>query len=308
MRRSTILPLLAASVALAVPSLAASPGDPPSGAAGSLADQTAPAKPLPAVTRPLHDLELAFATAGRIEAVPVRLGDRVAAGALLVQLDDDELTSQVELLALRANDDSAITAAKAGFEAADDLFRRTRSAFEGQSANVKELTDAQLRATKAKADLLDSQREFAEAKLQLAQFRVRLDRMRLVAPFAGRIEAVAVEPGGAIDELAPAIRLVDTSAVKIDLSVPTDQTFALRVGQTMTVRYRGIDRAPGTATIVSLADVADAASKTRVIRLEMPNPEGLPAGLPVEVTLPPAVGGSLATASSNSSTTGDETE
>jgi hypothetical protein len=42
------------------------------------------------------------------------------------------------------------------------------------------------------------------------------------------------------------------------------------------------------ATVASLAFVADAASRTRIVRLTMPNDAGLPAGLPVEVLVPAA--------------------
>ena len=44
------------------------------------------------------------------------------------------------------------------------------------------------------------------------------------------------------------------------------------------------------ATVQSMAQVADPASRTRIVRLEMANERRLPAGLPVEVMVPAPAG------------------
>ncbi|MFO0827149.1 MAG: efflux RND transporter periplasmic adaptor subunit [Phycisphaerales bacterium] len=257
-------------------------------APGAQSVDTANPNSFPAVTRPVHDLDLAFPMAGRVKEVPVKPGDRVSAGDLLVRLDDDELEVLVALSGLRAESTAAIDSARVAHDAAEDLLARTQAAFKADGANTKDVSDARTRAAAAQAALAEAELKSNEAKLEMKQFQTRLDRMRLNAPFNGVVELVHVEAGGAIDELAPAVRLVDSSRLKIDVAVPAGRTLDLRVGQTMSVRYRSAagKSATAEATITSLAEVADAASRTRTVRLEMANDAGLPAGLPVDVLVP----------------------
>ncbi|MDZ4828926.1 MAG: efflux RND transporter periplasmic adaptor subunit [Phycisphaerae bacterium] len=241
----------------------------------------------PAVTRPRHDIEMAFAMAGRIKEVPVQLGDRVAIGELLVELEHGEIDAQIAMSELRASNTADIEAAADALASAQDTMERTKAALAEGGANAREVLDARTRESRARSDYADAKRKVEEAKLEAQQLRARLARTKLIAPFAGVIETLTVEESGAIDDTEPALRLVDTTNLKIDVSLPADRTLGLAVGSTLEVRYRGgMNAGLRRATITSLAEVADAASRTRSVRLEMPNDAGLPAGLPVEVLLP----------------------
>jgi multidrug efflux pump subunit AcrA (membrane-fusion protein) len=86
------------------------------------------------------------------------------------------------------------------------------------------------------------------------------------------------------------MRLVDDSAFRVDVAVPTELTLDLVPGRTLTVAHRGRAAigAPTEATIRSIASVADAGSSTRLVRLELANPTRLPAGLTIDVLVPTA--------------------
>src|SRR5262249_40850441 len=83
----------------------------------------------PSVTKPIHDVELAFAMPGRLELLAFKPGDKVAAGTLIARLEDDELEAQVALSEIRANDQATIKAAKAARDQAEDLRSRVERAF-----------------------------------------------------------------------------------------------------------------------------------------------------------------------------------
>lgn len=259
----------------------------------------------PAITRPVRDLDLAFGVSGRLQAVLVRRGERVKAGQLLAQLDGDDLAATVRLLEVRAQGEHEIEAAQAAWELASQTYGRVKEAFEQQAAKPRELDDAWSEAKRTFAEFELARQRKKEAAIELDGAKARHAKTRMEATFGGLVEEVRIEAGGAVDELAPVMRLVDDSAFRIDVAVPVELTLDLSIGQTLTVRYRGglETLVPGElqyATVMSLAHVADAASRTRVVRLEMPNPKGMPAGVPVEV-LVPAGAAPTETASANES-------
>lgn len=255
--------------------------------------EIAAARAYPAVTKPVQDLELAFPMPGRIERLDVAQGDAVAKGQVLAELENDDIDAQIALAELRAANAASVEAAQAGLESAKDMLARVERAFADHGANEKELLDARTRVVTAQADLVEAQQRIEEAKLEARQHRARLDRSRLTAPFAGVVECVKVERGGSIDELAAVVRVVDTSRLRIDVPLPIDVAESIVLKATLGVRAR--DSAAGTtpmpATVVWRAEVADPASRTRVVRLEMENADGRPAGVPVEVLVPATVAG-----------------
>lgn len=272
----------------------------------------APTVACPAVTRPVRDLELAFGVSGRLKSVQVKRGDRVASGQVLAQLDGEDLAATVRLLDVRARGDHEIEAAEAAWNLANDTFGRIRKAFEEQAAKQREVDDAWARARQTFAEFELARQRKIEAGIELDAAKARYEKTRMTATFAGVVEEVRIEAGGAVDELAPVMRLVDDSAFRIDVAVPVELTLSLSVGQSLGVRYRGLS-APLVAgevqyaTIMSLAHVADAASRTRVVRLELPNGKRMPSGVPVEVLVPnpaPAVAEADATSANAAAPSG----
>jgi RND family efflux transporter MFP subunit len=257
-------------------------------AAGLLALGSPPATDagFPAVTRPLHDLRLAFPTSGRIDSIAVRLGERVTAGALLATLDDADLAAEEGLLRLRAGSAVEVEAALMAFELADDRLCRIREAGDGGGATPIEINDAQREASRLQKELELAHQRRREAACELARVEALRSKQRLVAPFDGVVEELVLEAGGAVDELAPLLRVVDERVLRVEVAVPVEHTLQLRPGQAITVWYAPeLGAAPQRAVVTAVAAVADAASRTRLIHAEMPNATGLPAGLPVRVGL-----------------------
>jgi RND family efflux transporter MFP subunit len=240
------------------------------------------------ITHPRQDVRLAFGISGRVESLEVGRGDRVVAGQVLARLDGDDVEANVKLLQVRALGTWAIEGAEASWRAADDTLRRTAAAHGEGGATDRELFDARQRAEQLKASLNVERQKQIEASWELAAAKARFERTIMRATFDGVIEDVHLEPGSAVDELAAVLRLVDDSVFRVDVAVPTERTFGLAPGTTITVAHRGdaARGAPTKAIVLSLASVADAASGTRMVRLELANPTGLPAGLPIDVFVP----------------------
>jgi len=98
------------------------------------------------------------------------------------------------------------------------------------------------------------------------------------------IDIVIVATGDTVEAFQPIARLVDSSILWIDASTPTRRTLDLTVGDPAWVRYVDDPDAPAVEGVIKhLAHVADASSGTRLVRIELRNTDGGPAGRHVEV-------------------------
>jgi multidrug resistance efflux pump len=108
--------------------------------------------------------------------------------------------------------------------------------------------------------------------------------MRLTAPIDGRVEEVSVEAGESVGTLGPVVRIVQNDPLWIDVPVSITQALDLKLGQDAWVTFPGAtaDASPN-GRIINISAVADAASETLRIRIEVPNPQKRPAGERVAV-------------------------
>lgn len=241
-----------------------------------------------AVTTARYDLKLGFTVGGKVVSVPIKPGDYVEAGQVLMTLDDEEGEALVELYELRAASDLEKRAAQARLEMALVEEKAITQAYEHQAASSIEVERAVLGVKLAALELNMAQQRGREIRPQLRQARSRHKQYTLTAPTAGFVDTIVVAEGETVEELKPVMRLVVTDPLWIDAAVPTDQTLSIKTGDPAWVRLNlpGYDQ-PIQGKVIHMAQVADAASDTRLVRIEMSNHHGLPAGSPAMVDFTP---------------------
>lgn len=238
-----------------------------------------------AIALPRHDLRLGFTVAGRVTETLVQPGDHVAQGQALVRLDNRESQAQIDLYALRAESELDELAAEAEWRLAQNEEARVRDAFSKSAAGAFEVERAALQTQRKETELAIARQRRAEAQAMLRQARARNDEYTLLAPMAGVIEQTLVSPGEMVEASRPVLRLVVTDPLRLEAPVATGDTVPLRVGAPAWVTLSLPDQESAIrGQIVHIAQVADAASDTRVVRIEIPNPDGLPAGCHAFVT------------------------
>ena len=177
---------------------------------------------------------LAPSLGGQIATLGVREGDRVKAGALLLELWNQDLVAQVTLAEREAEAALARTrAACLQAESAEREAERQRK-LEKRHLTSEETLDRAI--TEAQAGRADCEAAQATARVQAAQVKVaqaHLDKTRLRAPFAG----IVAEVSGELSEYAtpsppgiptpPAIDLIDDRCSF--LAAPIDEVDAARV-------------------------------------------------------------------------------
>lgn len=180
---------------------------------------------------------------GQITTLPVRVGQRVKKGQLLLELWNKDLAARLSLAkreedAARAKKKAVCLRAEIARRDADRLLRLRKT-----GAASEERTDRAV--TEAKA--LDAECAAAESAVSVSRARAasilaNLERTRLVAPFDG----VIAEINGELNEYVtpspigiptpPAVDIIDTSCFYVE--APIDEVDAPRVSVGMPARIR----------------------------------------------------------------------
>ncbi|RMF74731.1 MAG: efflux RND transporter periplasmic adaptor subunit [Acidobacteria bacterium] len=197
---------------------------------------------------------------GRVDAVPVHEGQRVARGQLLAKLENRDLEAAV------AQAEAALVMAEAQLENVRAQHDRIVRLHERGSATDKDLEDVQAAFRTAKAAVRQ-----AEANLQAA--KVTAGYAKIVSPVAGWVVDKRVEPGDMATPGMPLFTVEDVSKVKIVARVPENDIVGLAPGHPVHVRIDVLDLST-EAAITRLVPSGDRMSRTFDVEIVLDNPDG----------------------------------
>lgn len=267
LRRLGLLPLAAASIACGGGDFSAletrSANSPAAPVEVRLATAELESRPL--VTRatgsiePLRRVSPGTKILGRLDRVTVTEGDRVAAGALLAQLEDRDLQAAV------GQADASVRMAEAQLENARAQRARMEELHGRGSVTDKNLEDA-VAAFRVATAALD------QAKANVAAAQVALSYAEIASPIGGWVVAKHVEAGDMATPGTPLFTIEDLSKVKVHVQVPEADVVGLEVGAAARVTVLERDY---LATIDRIVPAGDPASRTFSVKLLLDNADGL---------------------------------
>ena len=153
-----------------------------------------------------HRALITPAIGGQIAALPVKEGDYVEQGALLLELWNKDLQAQLELAESQAR--AARASAESVCVRADIAARKAKRTLELRKTKAisEELVDQTVGDSKAqKADCESAQSSARVSAAQVNLAKAQLERTRLIAPFAGVIAEVTGELGEYVTPSPPGI-------------------------------------------------------------------------------------------------------
>lgn len=247
------------------------------------------------LSRPSSDLTLSFVRPGKIASVPVKEGDQVQAGQVLVQQDDLAEREQLAQLKAQADDQIRIDAAVAQLDQKKVDLKKLEQAAKLNAATRLEVDHAVLDVKIADLSVSLARFEKEQALRKYNEMKHQVDRMQILSPVGGRIERLHKRAGESVDALDPVIRVVNTETLWVEAPVDLQSVCSLECGQEAELEFRFPTQSqadPQKTTrgkIIFIGDVADGASNTRLVRVEVKNVFRRPAGEHVLVRFcPPA--------------------
>jgi HlyD family secretion protein len=221
--------------------------------------------------RARREATLAAEVGGRIVALPLREGDAVAAGDVVVRLDDAAAQARravvererVAAEAAAAQARIAVDEARREFGRLEALRREGAVAMElvDRAATVRDAAEAA--ATTAQARVASAAAAVAEADVRCGQHTVR-------APFAGRVAERHAELGEQVAPGQPLLRLLDPTEVYVRAEIDEIDLPALAPGLVARVLldpWRGV-ALPGRVSRVA-PHVSERLEESRTIAIEV---------------------------------------
>ena len=205
---------------------------------------------VPGTVRASRSATIAPLISGTVAEVRVRLGSEVRAGDVLVLLSAREVEARLEQTRVLSE------------QAARDRARATSLVGQG-AVSVADYERAISRWSVAQATQ-------AEAS-SIAERRV------VRAPFAGVITSKIASVGDTALPGQPLLVLEGRSGLRLEAQIPETLGEGLTVGQALPVRLEGLDRVLD-GRLAEIQPAADAASRTRLFKIDLPDAEGIRSG------------------------------
>lgn len=187
---------------------------------------------------------------GRIEILAVAPGQKVKAGDLLAQLDAHEIQAKVDQ-------------ARAVRDQAARELERGRKLFEQKITSQAEFDAVQARERVAAGAATEAE--------------TALGYTKVVAPFDGVVTRKLADVGDLAAPGKPIVEMEDPAALRFEAGVPEALAGEIKIGEKLPVRLSSLT-SDLEGTVVEMAPVADASSRTFLVKLDLPPTEGVRSG------------------------------
>lgn len=194
-----------------------------------------------------ESLTVTSKTAGMVKAIRFEEGQFIKAGSTLIELDDREPSADLD--AAKATRDQA----KAALDRASRL-----------------LTTGN--APQARVDDLEGAYRAAAARVKVIEARVQ--DLRIVAPFSGRVGIRRVSPGSLISVGTVITTLDDVETIKLRFFVPEAAISAIASGATVAASGNGVAGRVFNGAITSIDTRVDTTTRAVEVRAEFNNKDG----------------------------------
>lgn len=200
---------------------------------------------------------LAARSNGVVQELTAKAGDTVERGAVVMLLEGEDVRAAVKT-------------------AQDQLAQAAEQLAVGETLSAKgSLPETQLTARRAAK---------SAAEGALSQAQAAADRLSLVAPFAGTVDAVNVEEGEWVQQGTPIATLIALDPIIVKAEVAERDVAHVAVGAKALVRLvSGVEL---EGTVKHLARKASDKTRTFALEVDLPNPDGaIPSGMTAELRL-----------------------
>lgn len=209
-------------------------------------------------TAPIRSVDLNAETEGRVAQIAAERGERVSVGDVILRLDLRDRQARLEQARASVNEHETAYQAQLKLQA------------EGY------VSDTQIAETVAKLE---------SAKAELTRAKLDLRYMVIRAPFDGVLQDRNVEVGGYVRAGDTVATFVDNTSIVVSGTIAEKDARYVALNDTGKAVLATGQRISGR--IRYIAPVADEATRTFEVELEVPNPSGeLPAGVTAEIELP----------------------
>jgi RND family efflux transporter MFP subunit len=215
----------------------------------------------PATVEPLNAPSLAAEISARIERIPVRIGNPVQQGEVLVELDCRSHRSRLQAA------QAVLLRIEAQLKYADDQLKRAADLKAKRSISEELLDQRRMELRVAQADRLNQQELIRQAEIDVESCTV-------TAPFAAVVTERLAQVGGLASPGTPLLNLVQLDELEVSAELRGSEASSLQQAQSMTFHNAGSHY---PLRLRRILPVIDTRTRTQEARLSFVQ-AGAPAG------------------------------
>lgn len=226
--------------------------------------------------KPKEQVDVTAKVTGRLENLYFQIGDPIREGDLIAELEDDEVQQQVN----RAT--ASIGVARASMQQREAELQNAMVELNRAQSLLDDglISPQDFAAAKTRLEVVKAQVEFARAQTEqteaeLRELKIRLEQTKIYAPMSGFVATRFVDVGALISPTTPLLRIVNLSTMVTLANVPERNIGRLRVGNPAEIEIDAIPGETFTGRVARIAPVLDAATRTALVEIDVPNPGNL---------------------------------
>ena len=220
----------------------------------------------PGKIEPKTQVKVSATVMGQIVRLPVKEGDHVKAGQLMLQLDDTQYRALLgQARAAVATAGARLRDAEASFKVVDANYARQRALFEQKLLSQAEWDQATSTHESSRAAVATSQEEVTRSQNMVTAAADNVAKCRFTAPYDGVVSALNVEAGeivitGTMNNAGTEILTVsDLSRMLVRADVDETDIVEMRLGQKAKIT---VDALPDTFFWGTVAEIGNTAKRS----------------------------------------------
>ncbi|MBK8182624.1 MAG: efflux RND transporter periplasmic adaptor subunit [Candidatus Competibacteraceae bacterium] len=210
-------------------------------------------------TRAAKSINIVPTASGLVTRVAFEAGQRVSAGAVLVEIDS-------------ASERAAV--------------RETESELVNLRAQMTRAESLRARKLLSEADVDELRGKLGMAEARLEAVRSQRDKRTLRAPFSGVVGLRNIDLGAYVDSGTVLTTLDDLNTVELEFKIPERYFSAVKIGQSISAASTAFPQRKFSGVVREVDTRIEATTRAFRVRAELPNPDAvLPEGLFMSVSL-----------------------
>jgi RND family efflux transporter MFP subunit len=210
---------------------------------------------------------------GRLDAVMVKLGDRVAKGQTVAKIEDREIREQInQAQATLDVNKSNVKQREDESKLQESVLERTKATYQKGLVSKQLLDDAELRHAASISQLNVAKAQQDQTQFRIDELRITLGNTTIVSPIDGFVSRRNLDQGGFAGTNTVIMTVVDLSTVRMVGNLVEKGFRKITPGVAAIVQ---VDTFPGedfAGQVSRVAPAFDPATRTAQMEIEIPNP------------------------------------
>ncbi len=211
--------------------------------------------------------------AGRIDSVPVKLGDRVKRGQLVAKIEDRELREQINQAQATLEVNKANVAQRENeLTVQKSALDRVKATFEKGLTARQILEDAEARYHAAMSQVNVAKAQQSHTEFRIDELRITLSNKSVVSPVDGFVSRRNLDAGAFAGANTVILQVVDIDTVRLVANLIEKGFRKVVPGVEATVQVDTFAGEDFRGRVSRVAPVFDPATRTAQMEIEVPNP------------------------------------